>query len=210
MSLKKALLMTALALTAALASVPSAQAAFGDFSYTTSLSSPNPSTVDGSSSGVATLSFAAQSPTGALIGSGTGTDITPIILTLNGVKDGTTDFNVAVDFIVNIKDLDSGKIEKVEFKSTLSGSVTVGNPAASNLSLSGTTLTVIDNQIPSPVYYDVTANAFLPPGPGDAGSSSQGGISLHVRAVPEPKALALMGLGGIGYLGLLRRRKRAG
>ena len=197
MALKKTFLLTALAAVAALAFAPSANAAFGDFTYATSITAPSGGgPVNGSPSGIASLMFNAVSPTGMFSAAGLGTDIqlTDVVLTSTATA-GTASFSVPLDFVVSITDSASGGIETIEFKGTLSGSVTTGTPAASNLSLTLTLLTVTGNTIPGGVSYTVTGTNYLPPSPIGTNGSSSGGIGLHVRAVPEPASMALLGMG---------------
>ena len=205
--MKKILMTAALAAIAALAFAPSANAAFGDFTYTTSITAPASSPVDATPNGIATLGFTANNSVTTLSAAGLGTDITPLSLTLTGTSAGTATFSIPVDFTVTITDVASGMTDTVEFKGTLSGPVTVGNPAAANIVLTGSM--IIQGVNNTGVNYMVTGPNYLPNGPVAVGGTSSGGIGLHVRAIPEPASMTLLSMGAIGALGMIRRRRKA-
>ena len=205
--MKRILMTAALAAVAALAFAPSANAAFGDFTYTTSITAPASSPVNGTPNGIATLGFTPRSSPTTLSAAGLGTDITPVRLTLTGTSAGTATFSIPVDFTVTITDVASGKTDTVEFKGTLSGPVTVGPGASSNIALTGSM--IIQGVNNTGVNYMVTGPNYLPVGPVAVGGTSTGGIGLHVRAIPEPASMALLSMGAVGALGMIRRRRTA-
>jgi hypothetical protein len=55
-----------------------------------------------------------------------------------------------------------------------------------------------------PDTFKVTETGFTPPG-----TSNGGTLGLHIVSVPEPASMALIGMGGLGAIGVFRRRKAA-
>ncbi len=110
---------------------------------------------------------------------------------------------------LTLTDDQSGQSGSVTFAGKISGTLSKHSADLSNAYIGDTTKTLdLGNY-----QYSVTIGAMSPPGP--PGSSTQGSIAadvvvsgLHGEEAPEPSALVLSCLGGVGVLGFSGQRLR--
>jgi hypothetical protein len=207
MLLRRAWLLAAAALAAACLA-PEARAT--TFSYTTSVT---PAVVTGSSGGLdSEIDHMNASGNNRLLPAG-GTDITVGYLSIvdNSGGNYTDTYNAPISIKVTIDGVAS-----TTFKGTLSGTVTsdgFGDYAATfaNPGFDGPHSVVVGG-----LKFTITAiltKDFTAPGApnftGAAGAGLAGAYSFHITAapVPEPSTLALAGIGSLGLIGLVRRRR---
>ena len=108
---------------------------------------------------------------------------------------------------MTITDVASGMTDTVEFKGTLSGPVTVGNPAACEHRPDGEHDHPRRQQHRRELHGD---RSQLPAvGPVVVGGTSTGGIGLHVRAIPRTGVDDALEHRHHGPLGMIRRRRKA-
>jgi hypothetical protein len=149
---------------------------------------------------------------------GTGTDIVVATVAAHdlGVSTDYTDTygakNGGFSVTVAILDVASGVTKDVVLSGTVTGTISrasdVGSTNLDTPFSSGPQVISFANGD----TYTVSFKNFNSPGPAPSGAAGDPGkITFHVvatSAVPEPSTLALAGIGGLGAIGFIRRRRR--
>lgn len=219
MRMRNLLVMTALAVGLSLGTQTDARAAFGDFSYSTFVSAtstpppPTPTTTTASVTQggveVTLTGLPSPAPANALP---PGTDIVfgNIAVNASALANGTTQaISIAYDFRVTVTDLGTPNSTAFnDITGMLGGSVTRTASGTFQFNITNTYLPTNytippSGAFPSGTIYQVFANAFTPPG----GNPGTFGAHVTANAVPEPSSVVLIGLGGLGAVFALRRRR---
>ena len=110
---------------------------------------------------------------------------------------------------LNLTDAASGQSGSVNFQGELNGTISAKSSLLTNTFLGNT----VQSMVLGTNLYTVALGAFSPPGPptaSNAGSISAQ-ITVHPNTVAEPSALvlAVLGLGGLGFVSWRRRHRAA-
>jgi len=201
-------------------------ASVGDFQYSTVVTPATPinpsSTIGGPGSQVVQTS-AQASLSGVLSSTAipTGTDIVVGNVQVSDLGTGsayTDSYSQAISVAVTIKDFDSGLSKVFTFSGMLSGTVssagtiplTVSAQFANPFSiLSPLSISQMIGATTYTVSIDLTKDFAAPGAPVAGGSGTLGTYTFHVAssAVPEPASVALLGVGFLGAIGFVRRRR---
>ena len=216
MRLKNILSLTAVAIAMAVASP--ARAAFTPFTFTVLPDSTvfsGPVGPDGSNSNQQSNSFlysgpSATNPTTYDAG-GAGTDITYANPGLTTADPSGTGVTFSFKYTVSITDVGSSTTGDVVVSGTIGGTVGVtGGASQSSLKVLSFNLSTTSLNLGGTTYTLAGVAPFgTAPTVGDV-PGTFGALPIHVTAsTPEPASIALMGIGGLGVLGLIRRRRAA-
>lgn len=215
---RRGLFLAAAAAALAMVAGTKAEAAFGDFTYQTTLtpasytvSTPPPfTTLTNAGAGDLTTTFNAAAPGGTDLTAGTLTAM--ITLSSPGATD--TYSTAGTSLTVFIDD----KSHSVTFNATTPGNDTIsesstGVSAATYVNPFGTAQSK-DITIGNTIFTVslIPTKDFSAPGAPPVGAGSAVGtysINVSAKSVPEPASMALLGLGGLGALGVFRRRRSA-
>lgn len=180
-----------------------------DVTYTTSFA---PTTINVPPVGTPDFSLALTGTTGSVTA--------PLVPAFNDFAAGTiveTSNNsgafsdtVNADYTITVVITDPSGTHTATLTGTITGTVSSTG--------TGSFISNLTSTVPGPVTTDtglyivtgIAGKYFTAPGasPAPAGSSGlPGSFTLDISVVPEPTSMVLMGLGGIGALGLFRRRK---
>jgi hypothetical protein len=218
---RRVTILTVLAVALFLAAVQSAQAGFGDFTISTQFTTPTGGTIT-APSGDSTVNF--LPPNGA--NSVPGTAPTSVIfaqlqLVDNSVATTYTDtYSIPYVIAVTLTDEDTGGKATFDITGTLTGSITDTNGSFSASFSNSYSAPLSQTRLAGKTNYTLTvanASGFFttpsPPSGADGVSSTNGTFAVMISAapngVPEPTSLALLGIGGLLAIGVLRRRNRA-
>jgi hypothetical protein len=218
---RHALSLTALAVAMTLAAGQRAQAAFGDFELTTTITTPAGGTVT-APSGNSQLNFlgpVTTPATGNASGPGTSIIFGQVQEQDLGISTSYTDnYSVDYTFAVTVTDTTSGESAAFNINGTLAGFITAtgvnfssmftntySEPLTQTVNIGGTDYTL-----------DLTmAGLFTQPSPPNAAggvSSTNGTFAVVITTggpvVPEPGSMALLGIGGLMAVALSRRLRR--
>ena len=208
--------LAALAVALCLGQASPAVAAFGDFTYTSTLGPPV-TNGSGNNSSITLLGITTPTALNAATFAAPGTDTPVGTITLADLTGGlpyNDNYNFGYTITVNLTDVDSGFSGVVKLTGTLSGSIASDGVTESSSLV--TSLPVAQSITLGTTKYTLTAvlgKFFASPGaPSPLTPGNPGRFTLETfasPAVPEPSSIALTGIGVVGLLAIARRRRTA-
>jgi hypothetical protein len=156
---------------------------------------------DDISAGTSTISFLKGADTGVFCGNG-GSDVVLSNLVLSSTAEPTAPdvIDGPYSLVMHLTDDTSGETGDLTFTGSLKGPVAKNSANVANTFDAPLTQTITLGGL----LYVVTIGPYTPVGPP---GGRQGAIGAHVSCVPEPGSMALLGVGALPLVGLLRRRR---
>jgi len=197
---------------ALLATGSNALAAFGDFSYTTTIT---PAVTTGTGSELDLISVTTPQFSNAAAPGGTNSTVAfsqLLDLAPGGVYSDS--YNVPYTITMTLTNTNSGGTDTFTITGSMIGTIssTDGSTVSSNFNSSTIDPILVFSKTIGDAVFTLSAPVLTPPGaPLDNGTGLVGTFVVTVSAVPEPSSIALMGLGVLGLVGVgrsLRRRSQ--